>query len=948
MENNNNMKIDIIKKKIKTSNKSKISNTCCCTRICSFLTKKCSNISILYQFIIFLIPIVCLITLALIYLELYFFDEILKFDYFSVIKDEFLRYFLTDLDDINFDLNKKKTSLLFEDVSNLVFFRIYFEEMNKYGLLDNDSEKIFSNISDLDENIYNSLNSNNSIFYSIPKNMSFKYIDSRNDSLSEIGKLYYHFYPLIATEANLIHSPVNQTYLIAYEVNNTNTSFDIIGDELYFNFPRVSDDFVQNSNFFPSNNLISPRVEKKFYFGEEDEIEFNKNWFIFYDNYYRLQDTRDLVINYFHLNENNKGHMNKTNVIIMETHLFNNNKKYVINVIFYLDQKTTNGKTFEDSVFLVDKFLPNNKKYSDNQTYVIINNEITEISLSSTLDEYFKYGLSYGNGNFFSEGVFYDNIEINKLYEPSQEYHIIDRFDFDIRFFTSFYFYTKLFELSAPFETKTMETSHINYFIFNASQDIKGICSKFNFKKYLTSLESNNVDCFIDKNLLFYSRKNIEAFSSEGLTLPYCICLPLYCIKNLNKNSNFENPDFADEIILPEKCENKLLYFKNGIKIITDNNNDEIKDLSKIKLSRGKTLDEQLEDQFIKFSYERKVVCGGLMYVFNSIIKNDDMKKIAYVFAEKLNFIEKIFTYIIIFGTITIFIFISILLLLYIHSISKVIYDYKDKAYYFLKKITDSGNNYEEKNNEKNILMCEDKNNLEIFPLLDEHSDEKYIEINELVEDLYKIYCKFYKLSENSLIEFLEKKQKKQNLLKIKTLNESNELFKLFLNFALYIPQFKLDITIDYDFFKDSKLIQNFKKIFYEKSNTNEDKEQILYTKSIIKELLSTELIDDYGFITNLNFNYMTNINLNAKNKNKNYIQIAIFKKVEEMSNKDNKDENIKIVFKYKNLIMKAIEEKFEQDEYLNLNKLKSYFNNSLIYSFYNNAKKIIEDENNY
>ena len=386
------------------------------------------------------------------------------------------------------------------------------------------------------------------------------------------------------------------------------------------------------------------------------------------------------------------------------------------------------------------------------------------------------------------------------------------------------------------------------------------------------------------------------------------------------------------------------MYFKNRIKKNSENNKEEIKDLSKIKLVRDKTLDEQLENQFIKFSYERKTVCGGLMFVFISLIQNEDMKKIAFDFVEKLNQIEIFFTYIIIFGTIAIFIFISILLIFYIHSISKMIYDYKYKAYNFLKKIADTEINNEGINTEKKLLMGEDKNNFEKFPLLDESSDEKNIEINELVENLYKIYCKFYKISENSLIEFLENKEKKQNLLKIKKLNESNELFKLFLNFALYIPQFKLDITIDYDFYKDSKLIQNFKKIFFKKSNTNENKEQILYTKSIIKELLSTELIDDYGFITNLNFNYITNINLNTKKKNKNYIQIAIFKKVEEMTEKD---DNIKIVFKNKNLIMKTIEEKFEQDEYLNLSKLKSYFNNILINSFYNNAKKIIEDENN-
>ena len=58
-------------------------------------------------------------------------------------------------------------------------------------------------------------------------------------------------------------------------------------------------------------------------------------------------------------------------------------------------------------------------------------------------------------------------------------------------------------------------------------------------------------------------------------------------------------------------------------------------------------------------------------------------------------------------------------------------------------------------------------------------------------------------------------------------------------------------------------MIGNYKKNVSKKSNPNADKEQILYTESIIKELLSTELVSDYGFITNLNFNYLTNINLN-------------------------------------------------------------------------------------
>jgi len=289
---------------------------------------------------------------------------------------------------------------------------------------------------------------------------------------------------------------------------------------------------------------------------------------------------------------------------------------------------------------------------------------------------------------------------------------------------------------------------------------------------------------------------------------------------------------------------------------------------------------------------------------------------------------------------------------------SNVIYDYKKKAYFFLKKLTEKTEL--QKKPDENALSAE-KNNYETFPLLlSENNYEKNIEENELIDDLYKIYAKFYKLSEEVILEEMEKKQKNKNLVKIDILSKSNELFKLFIKLAIYIPQFKLDINIDYDFYKDSKLIINFVKNISKKSNNNEDKDQILYTKSILKELLSTELINDYGFITNLNFNYITNINLNMKKEKKNYIQNAIFKKVEEMSkNNVNEDffdknmtnnfnvEKIKIVFKNKNLVMKKIEEKFEQDDYLNLSKLESSFNSTLINSFYNYTKKIITEEMN-
>ena len=151
--------------------------------------------------------------------------------------------------------------------------------------------------------------------------------------------------------------------------------------------------------------------------------------------------------------------------------------------------------------------------------------------------------------------------------------------------------------------------------------------------------------------------------------------------------------------------------------------------------------------------------------------------------------------------------------------------------------------------------------------------------------------------------------------------------------------------------------MKNFLKYINKNSSINNDNNQIIYSKSIIYELLSTELVNDYGFITNINFNYITDINLNNKKKN-NPIQNAIFKQIGNLEksdkklrkkvmiyddiDKDSENSTIKLVWKNKNLIMKSIEDKFEQDDYLNLDKLKSSFNTSLINNYYNYLNRIM------
>ena len=965
-ENNKTSK-EFIKKNSKHNTSNNI-NIFCCFKFCSTLfkkIKKCSiNISILNQFIIIFVPYTMIISGLIMIIHLYLFSNSLKFDFYTVIKDEILKYTITDLDDINLHLNNKKFSLLFEDFSNLIFFKLYFNELNSYGLFDNDMEKIFPNISNISENYYQSIEFYNT-FFAIPKDKSKKYIDERNDSLSELAKIYYHFFPIIESESVSSGSFINQTFLISYEVDTNN---EINGNKLYFNFPRIADEFIINNNFYPYNNLIAPRVANLQECGKYNNIDthsnkdrlnediteiYNENWFFYYDCQFRTQNNLNFNVNYFHLNENDKNGLNKTTIIAMHSDLYNNeNKRYIINIIYFLGQANLEVGPFKDSIFLISNDTYNNRKYSDNQTYVINNNDITEIALSSQLNQYFHYGFTSKVENFLYQGIYYDNIDINDLCEPSRKFTTIEIFNADLRYFSSFYLYTKLFETS-NFSVEFYEVDQINYYIFNDSKQINNVCSKFDFNLYLSILDSNDIDCFDNKNLLYYSKDNLKSFFSKGLSLPYCICLPLYCIKNLEKDFGFFKPEFVNEIILPEKCQNKLLYYNNNLDEFGINKENKI-NLSNTSLRMWETLDEQLETQFIKFSFEKKNLVKELDLVFISIIDNEEMKTILYNFVENLNVISKNFLYIIIFGSLLMFGLISILIILYIYSVANAINDYKEKAYYYLKKITECEQNNEIKNKSNKELFFSVKKNYEIIPLL---SDETDIEDNELINDLYTIYCKFYKLFENDLLEESEDTDIEKHIKKINKLNNGNELFKLFTKLSSYIPKFKLEINIDYDFYNDSKIIKNFEKIFSKKSNNNQDKEQIIYTKSILKELLSTELISEYGMITNINFNYITNIR-NMEIDNKNYIQLAILNKIEKMvterkiidiSKKNNIQNlivnNIKIVFKNKNLIMKKLEEKFEQDDYLNIGKLESAFNTTLINSFYNYTKKILISE---
>ena len=57
--------------------------------------------------------------------------------------------------------------------------------------------------------------------------------------------------------------------------------------------------------------------------------------------------------------------------------------------------------------------------------------------------------------------------------------------------------------------------------------------------------------------------------------------------------------------------------------------------------------------------------------------------------------------------------------------------------------------------------------------------------------------------------------------------------------------------------------------------------------------------------------------------------------------------ENIKLILKQKNELMEMFKNKFENDDYININKIESSFNFYLINSYYKYLKLIILEDNN-
>ena len=941
-----------------------------------------SSCTIITQFIVILIPfsITCIILIFLLHIT--FYKNLYLFNFYKGIKEEFLDNYATELDDLHSELDIFVIKENYIDMENQLFFELYYKEMASVGLLNNPNKSVIPNINRESEKLYlyesnlNKINLNENDIYTISKNISKKNVDDRKDSIGELAKLYYYMFPIITYGAFSMNVIINQSFFIAYEFDENNKN--IKNNELFFMYPRDKDAFNQNNNFVPNNYLLNPLVSKEHFEHSEliNNSYYHENWFMKQDNTFRetVNISKDgySQVSLAHLNNEHNENINKSLIISTQQYIKSNNRHYIVNIIFFLYQNISNKGTNEYSTFILKNNSniekTENEKYSDNDTFVILKSDITEYSLTTIDYQYFHYGLYEKNHNFFKNGISFDSFNLDYLYEPFDYYFSVDNFKIDFKYLSTLYLYKTLFQ---AIKHSIIQKKREEVFLFNFHDEVRvrDICKAINFKSYENYYEKSGINCWSKENNIYYNEDNYINLSMIDIysIYPYCGCLPLFCLENyFSFYNNYNNIELASDISLPSKCQN--FYISNEI----ENTQYSSKDINiNIKYSLYYKIISKLQNlnnDYIKFEIDKLSQLNNYYLLVVTQVKSST-NLFVYQFYTQLTYLDLIM---IVLG-ITIISSVICLIIMYVNlrRYSIIIKEFKIKfdLYVFCSEDNKIINLYNGEKYKKYLNRKFDEfNNNDNIPLLQNDSlygkDIYSINENSLLDDLFTMFCKHYKLSRKSIEKYYsQQKHETKNQMKLKMMMEKNELFRLLSMFSILAPIFKLNLSLDYKMYNYTKIIKKYDQYVSQVVNIN--KEQTRLTQNILYELLSTENISDYGLVSNLNFKYISNIKAELK---ENCIQNSMFKNVinrlkgkdEDLNEGDinindvflimkdgDEKQNIKLILKQKNELMEIFKNKFEVDDYLNLNKIESSFNFFLINSYYKYLKQIAYDINN-
>ena len=939
------------------------------------LLKSISRFSFLMQSIIFKIPLIFFVLLFLGFNHIYIFELLYFNNYYYAIKNEYLNKLTNKIDEKYFELDNIEIESNSEEIEELLFFKIYFKELISMGLIDEkkvghnyifsdfntESNYIFSKINNITNKvgIYND--------YGIPMNDYNNNVYNSKTILSEIAKIYFYLLPSITVDQIKQNKFLETSFLIIYEYDE---KLDEIEDYYYFSFPKYKSTNNENNNFHPDNIKTNPIIyksnKKNFTIDSKDKNnEYDdENWFSKQDFLFRndTNNSNKSIISFEHLNYNYYGEINKTYIVSLQSCFERKNKKYILNLINYFNQINFTTDIYSYSVFLLynnsEIYKPLTlEKFSDNESFVLNENNIIEISMSTVLYNYFHYGLKDNKNNYFHYGINFDNFDLSKMAYPAEFYGTLKEFYSDTIFMAPIYLFGKLFQTDEYITNKIIKED-LEILEFYNENEIFSICSKFNFDLYIPVIKSLKINCDNLDVINEYYNDNISEnryYYNDNINLPYCGCLPLNCIDQtiytIEDQYKQKKYSISKRIKLPNKCINYFNFYQEQKQ---SSNNNLIRNIMNRFLNKER-------NNYIIFKNIKNYIFPGVSLFVVLTVDNTYLINILSVLIERLTMIE-----IYILMTIVIWIIVLLLTSIWItiyqsKRLSSIIYQFNikfEKYIYQLEstEMKENLTNYNDNNNKiynisENEPLLGNINKVKSFKRLNSnysfYTDRIIQSSYSLLNDLFYMFCEYYKLDPEEEIKRQQlKTEKSRKEIREDIMSNKNELFELFVKLCLY--ESKINFSANVDFYSDSPLIKDYNNSLKKGKIRNKNEEK--FTREVIYELISTENALDDGLVTNLNFAYISYLNMDEYKSIKNALfnnEVDFTRENFNMKQKFKDDQRksfIKLLLKNKNVLYNDIQKYYDLDE-IKINKLESCFNQFLLKVYYKYLKKIIEVE---
>ena len=855
----------------------------------------------------------------------------------------------------------------FQDkISNIIFLRIYGQELISHYLLSNYT---FTEVSNFTETLYEDFNTP-LIDFLINKDDAKSNIDevTPGDPIykCEFKKIQYYLIPLLCQYSEFMDNKIIGSYLISYEFNPTNPMEATFIN--YFNFPVETRFNLNNANFSPNNFKLDPFVINEPPSANMTNGYSEENWYYQKDYIFR-QNCRTIFnkISFINLSIFRQGtfstSIEEINQILFYTpnetdangNIVRPSVPGIISFVIKYEKEAQLNNAIDYSIFAVKNtsILSNMEpmiKYSDNSTYVISQNSIVTIALSDLLTSYFTLGIKRNNYLFYSTGINFDTFDID-MFNQSEDYFTIQNFfKENLRVFSSMLFYSKFIQeqtfgqLLRDYLISSLED---DTYITRANDEemIKTICDSFNFTQYKIEIDlyksDSSFNCFSEQQLYYYNKENNLTYrNSSFFEYPSCECIPFYCINFAKSNIDSGDIEYVSQIKLPSKCTVSIdSYYK------PDNSKENT------SIESGKHY------KFLKFHWIPLQYIPEMSLLVVSIIDNEIYKTILEEFSDDVHSFQ---CYILLIHTCLIVVFIVatlIIVTIKLNKFTNIINQYMEKHQAFLfnieekdknenemgkeEEIEEQGGNQDEENslineNEQKVSLENENNSLVDITVNKKNNKTEHIyNDNILIDDLFNIYCTYYKLDPDKTILKSEKNQKiNKYSTKVLIMKNQNDLFDILSSLSQNAPKFKFNLTIDFNLYFSSKLNIHFLKGLTKFSNV--DKKQVALTQGILFELLSTENVFDYGLILNLRFGFVDNLN---KKKGDTIKKVML---------QNYLYGNYKLIGKKKDELLEFFEKNMESDDVFGTGMFESAFNFFLINVYYKYFDQIMKENDLY